>query len=99
MGHDQQSNQLGMKAQQNAISNLKAERAELCRQLSESRSDCRVVRESLRCEKAAHEEKRAIVHRQWQTCKAMNALIASSSSSRSPTCCVEESDNLKDLRS
>lgn len=78
-----------MKEVQDKVSKLKAKQAQLYNQLSGFISTCRIVEESLKCEKVAYAKTR-------RTFKELNALIAISLTSptfltfpTSPTCRVD----------
>lgn len=68
-GHALQRDQITLKAVQDKVSQLEAARAQLHNQLAESISTCRVVKESLNCERLAHANTKRTVENQWQTCK------------------------------
>lgn len=101
LGLNLQRNQVTMKAVQDKSSELEAARAQLYDELSGSISACRVLEKSLRCEKTAHADTKRILDKQWETCKQLNALIATSptipTSPTSPTSCRVDLKEKKDM--
>ena len=67
-----QRDQVTMKAVQDKVSELEVARTQLYNQLTGSISACRVVEESLRCEKAAHADTKRTLSNQMETCKQLS---------------------------